>query len=177
MLSSVASCWLSTSTTVGRSRATRAGRCWADSAAGSERVPTSRARTVSWSEDRIVNGYPRACPSGHRGYCGNLLRLFSGCGVNDRRNPRDLVCGKSTFFGVASDHLLVRSVVHAIDLVARDVALDPLNLRSHAAQHAARFLRNGLELSGRELAGAGNLTFDHELWHAIVLSTSGQGRM
>src|SRR5206468_9249544 len=138
-----------------------------------ERAPALQATARTATNDSLSSGALRCCLTD----CWSVARLFGGCGVNDGRNPRDLVCRKSTLFRVTSDHLLVRSVVHAIDLVARDVALDPLNLRSQAAQHAARFLRDGLELSGGELASAGNLAFDHELWHAMVLSTSGQRRM
>src|SRR5207245_7238652 len=102
-------------------------------------------------------------------------QLFSGSRVNDRCNPRDAVSRKSPLFSVPTDHLFVRSIVYTIDLVARDVALNPLNLRSQAPQDAAGFLGDALELTGRKLASAGNLAFNDELWHAPVLSTSGQG--
>src|SRR5689334_14749725 len=59
----------------------------------------------------------------------------------------------------------VGRLVHAVDAVVGDVAVDPLDLRPHAAEHPARFLRDGLEVRRGELAGAGNVSFDHELGH------------
>src|SRR5439155_4662019 len=82
------------------------------------------------------------------------------------------VRGEAALFRMPADHLLIGSVVDAVDLVAGDVTLHPLDLRSQIVQDAAGLLRNALELGRRELAGAGNLAFDHELWHAPVLSTS-----
>ena len=46
-------------------------------------------------------------------------------------------------------NLFVRRDVHAINLVVRHIAVQPLNLGSQITQHPARFLRNALHLLSR----------------------------
>src|SRR5207249_1236950 len=70
---------------------------------------------------------------------------------------------------VLAHHLFARRHVHAVDLVAGHVALDPLDLRPEALQHAARLLRDRLQLLRAELAGAGDLTLDEVLGHGGLL--------
>src|SRR5262249_35223630 len=58
--------------------------------------------------------------------------------------------------------------VDAIDLVVGDVALDPLNRRAHALQHAARLLRDRLQFLPRQFSGSDDLPFDDEFGHRTV---------
>src|SRR5687767_15564149 len=74
-------------------------------------------------------------------------------GLGRRRVDRgpdagDAVCRKSAPARVLANQTFVRSVVHAIDLVARDVAVHPLDVGAEFAEHAAGFLRNGLQIGG-----------------------------
>ena len=50
---------------------------------------------------------------------------------------------------VFADDLLVGREIDAVNLVARDVALHPLDLRAELVQDAAGFLRDPLELFRR----------------------------
>ena len=61
----------------------------------------------------------------------------------DLGNP---VRGKSALPGVLTNQFLVGRDVKAINPIVHHVAFDPLNLWSKIAQHAAGFLRDGLEL-------------------------------
>src|SRR5262245_10070512 len=71
---------------------------------------------------------------------------------------------------MGSHGCLIRRNVNAVDLVVGDVALDPLDLRPHAVQDAARFLRDGLQLLHRQFPGSGDVPLDHELGHYALLS-------
>src|SRR5690349_19572154 len=68
--------------------------------------------------------------------------------IDDGRDPHDLVRGEATQLRVASHQRLLARVIDAIQLVGRDIALNPLHARSEAGQHAAGLLRNGLQLRG-----------------------------
>src|SRR4051794_40570644 len=93
--------------------------------------------------------------------------------VDDRPDPRDAVGGEPALPGVLAHRLLVRREVHAVDLVVGDVALDPLDLRPHPPQDAAGLLRDGLELLGGQLPGAGDLSLDDELGHGGTFLSCG----
>src|SRR5262249_38957991 len=58
--------------------------------------------------------------------------------------------------GVLANALLAGGDVDAINLIARDIALHPLDLRSHAAQHTTGFLRNGLQLFRLQTTSVGD---------------------
>jgi hypothetical protein len=66
-------------------------------------------------------------------------RLRSGR-INDAGDFAASISRETATLGVLSNGLLVPGNVDAVDLVARHIALYPLHLRPHAAQHAARFL-------------------------------------
>src|ERR1700749_1748738 len=67
----------------------------------------------------------------------------------------DAVGGEAAALGVLAHGRLVRRDVDAVDLVSRDVTLDPLNLRPHLPQHPAGLLRDALQLFRRHVARAG----------------------
>src|SRR5215217_9368232 len=86
----------------------------------------------------------------------------------------DAVGGEAAALCVFTHGRLVRRDVDAVDLVARDVALDPLNLRPHVAQHAARLLRDGLQLLRLQVARAGDFALDEILRHDSLLSVASE---
>lgn len=67
--------------------------------------------------------------------------------------------------------LLIGGVIDAIDRIARNVTVDPLDLRTHAAQHAARLLGEGPQLFGFQVAGTGNLSFNDVFRHGADSTT------
>src|ERR1035441_5010189 len=73
-------------------------------------------------------------------------------------NLRYPVGWKSAHLGVFTDRFFVRRDVNAIDFVVGDIAVEPLNLRSHFGQHTAGLLRNRSQSFWRELPGAGEFT-------------------
>jgi hypothetical protein len=48
--------------------------------------------------------------------------------------------------------------------------MQPLNLRSHAAEDLQRFQRRLADLFLRETAGAGHFAFDNELGHSVTIT-------
>ncbi len=67
--------------------------------------------------------------------------------------------------GALTDHSLHQGPRNTIDLVVPDVDLNPLYPRSRLSQHAARFLRDRLQLQRRQLARSSNVSFNDELRH------------
>src|SRR5439155_16839405 len=78
---------------------------------------------------------------------------------------RDPVRRDAPLLGVLADGLLVRRHVHAVDLVVCHVALDPLDLRPHFAQHPAGLLGDRLQLLRRQLPRSGDVPLDHVFGH------------
>src|ERR671915_1119248 len=62
-------------------------------------------------------------------------------------------------------HRFIGRPIDTIDLVSRDIAVDPLDLRTHLVQDATGFLRDCLQVGGGQLAGAWELALDEELRH------------
>ena len=67
--------------------------------------------------------------------------------------------------GVLQDHFDVRRDVDTVNLLIGHVAVDPLNLRSQLAEHAARLLRDGLKLFSRKLPRPRDVTLNQILRH------------
>src|SRR5262245_10438867 len=68
------------------------------------------------------------------------------------------------------DRLHIRSDVNAVDLLLGEITVDPLNLWTHLAQHAAGLLGDALALFGGQFARSGHISFDHILRHCVFLS-------
>src|SRR5665213_321216 len=64
-----------------------------------------------------------------------------------------------------ANHLLVRRNIDAVNFVAGNVAVHPLDRGPHIAEDAAGFLRDCLKLRGRERSGAVNFAFNDEFGH------------
>jgi Transcriptional regulatory protein, C terminal len=64
---------------------------------------------------------------------------------------------------------LVFGVIHAVQLVLGDVALDPLHARAQTAKNTEGLLRDPLEFDGAELAGTGDIALDHKFRHGCLL--------
>jgi len=107
----------------------------------------------------------RRSPNGGRGAAGSGRGGVGGGGVDDGADERDLVGGKAAHLGVFVDGGLVGRDVDAVDLVAGDEALDPLELGADGGDDAAGFLGDGLELVRGEVAGSGDLALDDEFGH------------
>jgi hypothetical protein len=71
----------------------------------------------------------------------------------------------------------IRSKVNAIHLVARDVAVKPLDLRTHRSENANRLLGNLAQLSVGQISSTGNFTFDDEFGHARTPNEQRWARM
>src|SRR5271166_2451994 len=63
-------------------------------------------------------------------------RLFRGSGVNEPPHGRYAIRRNASPPCMFSDGVFVRSEVHTIDLVAGNVALQPLNLRPHSFENS-----------------------------------------
>src|SRR5262245_40360434 len=64
-----------------------------------------------------------------------------------------------------ANHGLVGRTINAIDLVIGYEALDPLNLWAKVVQHAARLLRDRVQLLLREFARSRQFALDHVFRH------------
>src|SRR5690242_17438112 len=110
------------------------------------------------------------CPSTHSALdirtLTESLGLLRGRRIDHASHLRDLVRGKAPALRVLADHLLVWCAIDAVDLIVRNVAVDPLDLRPEVAKHVARGLRRGLEVGRVELPNAGHFAFDHIFGHA-----------
>jgi len=80
-------------------------------------------------------------------------------------HARDRVGRKPGFLGVLADQVFARRPIDAENLVGRDVALDPLNVRSKLAQRAARGLGCALQFCAVEAANAGHVSLNDEFRH------------
>jgi hypothetical protein len=92
--------------------------------------------------------------------------LFSSCRIDQTAHGGDAIGRKAYALGMFLDRGFVRSEVNAIYLVARDVAVEPLDLRTHRSENADRLLGNLAQLSIGQVSGAGDFTFDNEFGHA-----------
>jgi hypothetical protein len=87
--------------------------------------------------------------------------IVFGCGRIDKGlYVRNTIRREAPLLSVFPNHCFVRSDVHAIDLVSRNIAVEPLNLRSHLVQHAARFLGNGLQFFARQVTCPCDFSFN-----------------
>src|SRR3954453_22058966 len=77
---------------------------------------------------------------------------FGGGGVYNVLDLGDTVCRESAAGRVFADQIFVRSDIYAVDLIGRDIALDPLDLRPELLQDAARRLRYRLQLGRGRVA-------------------------
>ena len=117
----------------------------------------------------------RRARNGGRGAAGSGRGGVGGGGVDDGADERDLVGGEAAHLGVFVDGGLVGGDVDAIDLVAGDEALDPLELGADGGDDAAGLLGDGLKLVGGEIAGSRDLALDDEFGHVGRLASGGFG--
>src|SRR5947209_20499963 len=90
-------------------------------------------------------------------------RLFCRCGVDHAAHRGDTVGGKASSFCVFLDCSLVRSEVHAINLVTRHVAVQPLNFRPHSLEHSDQLLRHRALFAVCLIAGIAYFAFYNNL--------------
>ncbi|CAN5689939.1 hypothetical protein BH24ACT21_BH24ACT21_13060 [soil metagenome] len=76
-------------------------------------------------------------------------------------------------FGVLADRVLVRGYVSAVDLVVRNLALDPLYLRTRVVLYVAGSLRDPLQLFVGEITGSRYLplvlAWPHDLLVLVIV--------
>src|SRR3546814_6822159 len=85
------------------------------------------------------------------------------------RHPGDPVGGKSGSFRVLADQSFACGIVDAVDAVAGDIAVTPLDVRIHGGEDRVRMLRRLRELLRRHRAGVRDIAFDQESWHGGAL--------
>src|SRR5688572_4749489 len=78
---------------------------------------------------------------------------------------RNAIGRKAATLGVLAYRFLIGSDVNAIELVSRDVAVQPLNLRSHALEGVTGFLGNSLQLALRPVPGSLDISLNNVLGH------------
>src|SRR5262249_48328823 len=99
--------------------------------------PNHRSREAAAMRAAAV--YHRRALLSRRGFCAVLV-FFRGGGIDDVLDLGDLVRREAALLRVLAHHVLVRGDVYAVDLVARHVALHPLDLRTETLQDAAGLL-------------------------------------
>src|SRR4051812_26499499 len=77
-------------------------------------------------------------------FCGRIL--LGRRWIDVRANARNHVSRKPGILGVLANEVFAGRPVDTVDLVRRDVALDPLNVRAEFAQNSAGRLRCRLQL-------------------------------
>src|ERR1700674_259916 len=89
---------------------------------------------------------------------------FRGGWNNHAANCRDASRREAALARMVAHGLFVRRDINAVDLVVGDVAFHPLHL-GHRAQHAARLLRDALQLRRCQLPRTWNFPLDQKLRH------------
>ena len=79
---------------------------------------------------------------------------------------RDAVGWEAALPRMFAHRRLIRRNVDTVNLVSRDVAVQPLNLRTEIPQDAARLLRNRLQLLRLQIPGSGNFALNDKFGHA-----------
>ena len=95
-------------------------------------------------------------------------RLFrrSAVAIDETADSGDAISRKPDTFGVFLDRGFVRSEVDAINFVAGDVAMQPLNFRTHVFQNVARtFCETARNSRVGKIPGSWNFAFDDKFWH------------
>src|SRR5579863_2879221 len=98
------------------------------------------ARLWPWMVGWVCSG-----PGTRRAGLRDWLR-FGGCGIDDRGDLGNSICGEAALGGMFADQRLVGCNVDAVDFVLGHVAVNPLNFGTEFAQDAAGGLRDGLQL-------------------------------
>ena len=102
---------------------------------------------------------------------------LGGCGIDHRRYHRNSIRGKSSKDCVFFYDGFVLRAVDAINSVAGDEALVPLDIESQFAQDTARCFRNGFQFGRSESTCTGNIAFDDifgQLLHCSFSFGAGQ---
>ena len=79
----------------------------------------------------------------------------------------DAVGREAAVVRVLLDQIFARGRVNAIDLVAGDVRMDPLDIGPELIENAARLLRSGHQVIRRHISRSGNITLYYKFWHLL----------
>src|SRR5260370_19482874 len=95
----------------------------------------------------------------------NPALLIEDSRIDEAAHGGNSIGGDGGSESVRPDSLLVGRKVNAVDLVFRNITIEPLNLRSHLLQDLQRLKRDLPDLRLRERSRTRNFPFDHELRH------------
>src|SRR3546814_20975469 len=90
-------------------------------------------------------------------------------GADDRRHRGDPVGGEPGSLRMLADQSFAGGVVDAVDAVAGDIAVPPLDVRIHGGEDRVRILRRIRALLRPPLAGVRAIAFDQEPSQGVVL--------
>jgi|HubBroStandDraft_4_1064222.scaffolds.fasta_scaffold296455_2 hypothetical protein len=99
---------------------------------------------------------------------GEWQRLLRSRWIDEPPHSRDAIGRDTDFLRVFPDQSFVGSEVHAIDLVAGDVALQPLNFGAHLPENLNGFAREFLDFGVRKISGSGDFPLDDKLRHVVT---------
>lgn len=117
----------------------------------------------------------------HCGYLDQGTVLFGAGSVEQAADGGDAVRWDAGAFGVLANDGFVGGQVNAVNLVAGDVAVKPLDFVAQALDCCDGFLGHGANLFVGKIADSGNIAFDYEfghecpVWQYIDASTGGVG--
>jgi len=89
-------------------------------------------------------------------------------GIDDRTNRLNRVCWELSQTRVFSNSRFIGSDIHTINLVIRDIRLDPLDLRADTLNYVAGCLGNSCQLLAVQRAGAGYGALNDEFGHNVL---------
>jgi len=92
------------------------------------------------------------------------------CRINYCAHLRHPVRRKPTLRRMLPNRSFIRRNIYAVDFIVCNVTVQPLNLRPHLAQYAARRLRHRLQLFRAQFPNFRNLPLDNELRHSFNLT-------
>ena len=98
-------------------------------------------------------------------------RLLGGCRVDETSHCGYPISRKATPLRVFSNRRLIRGNVHAVDFVAGNVALQPLNLGPHSLNNRHRPSRDLLKFSVRQITRSRYFSLNQKLRHSVAPRT------
>jgi hypothetical protein len=99
---------------------------------------------------------------------GEWERLLGSGRIDQPPHGRDAIGRDTYFLRVFPDQSFVGSEIHAIDLVAGDIALQPLNFGAHLPENLNGSAREFLDFGIRKVSGSGDFPLDDKLRHVVT---------
>src|SRR6202522_2372240 len=142
----------------------RAGQIRTRSGAGAERIEHHRRPNC------VAGRLGYTCRESNRGRVAKIfLRfLFGSTGIDQATHGGNAISGEAAFFRVLANQRFVGREVNTVQLVAGDVALQPLNFRAQFLQHRDGCSRRVPNFGIRHVSDAGYFSLDDEFRHMIA---------